>query len=259
MAARLIKWRGTTGLPRTGEVLGTGMLAAWGLNEPGSLLAFDASGNNYMGTLTNTPLRVPGPFQEQALAFDGSSNYVLTTLTNINFAAGAVTWWQKPTAAFNAGTIRAPWGQTATGELSSQVFIDNNFYVGWNVLGTDSRVTFAASAATYPTAIWSAYQFFWSGAGSVLTMNGRVIGTNATAPVTGNLASAFTIGRQGALSGAYFPGALADIRIYVRAVTPSVAPTATVDWWKPFALNRRIIPKGPAATNRFFFLKPTFP
>ena len=55
--------------------LSVGCVGLWLLNEAGGLSAYDLSGNNNHGTLTNQPTWTSGRFG-QALSFDGVNDYV---------------------------------------------------------------------------------------------------------------------------------------------------------------------------------------
>lgn len=189
--------------------------------------AFDRSGSGNNGTLVGlgtTTAPTPGRIG-QALKFSGSSQEVsLTALTNLSFSSGTVSWWMKPSSAFNSGVQRGIWGQTSGGsvpEFSCQVLSsDNRWYCGWNSGGAgDTRVIVPASASNYPLNTWAYYTLVWTPSGTTLYQNGTVLGTNNTAPSVSNIANAFHIARQGGTFISYFAGALDDFRIYNRALS----------------------------------------
>lgn len=133
----------------------------------------------------------------RGLEFDGSSQAINTPVTNFSSPAGSVVWWQRPTTAFNSGGFRGIWGQvTGAGEFSAQVFLDNNWYIGWRQGGTDRRLTFAATADNWRTNAVSLYVFTYSAAGSKLYLNGSLLASTASAPVPFDLAAAFSFGQQ---------------------------------------------------------------
>ena len=185
----------------------------------------DRSGKGNTGTLVGLNQRsaAQGKFS-QALSFDGSTSNIATSLTNLNFSSGTISWWMKPAAAYNTSALRGIWGQMTSGnttpEFSCQVFVDNNWYCGWNG-ASDTRVTFSAAAVNYPLNTWAFYTLVWTGSGTTLYQNGVSIGTNGTAPAVSNIANAFVLGRQGSAAGNFFPGAIDDFRIYNRALSPT--------------------------------------
>jgi hypothetical protein len=170
----------------------------------------------FTGTEVASPTQVTGQITN-AISFNGSSQYITTTLNNLNFTSGTVTWWQKPSTAYNAATTRPMWGQLTSGnadpEFSCQVFSDNNWYVGWAASGNDARVVLAASSGNYVQSAWHWYAFTWSSLGSGLLMDGVQIGTNSTAPSVSNIAHSFGIGWMGGFTS-YFPGAIDDFRVW---------------------------------------------
>jgi Concanavalin A-like lectin/glucanases superfamily len=141
----------------------------------------------------------------------------VTAPSSAYFSSGSVSWWMKPSSAFNSGTIRGIWGQGDSSEFSCQIFTDNNWYCGWST-SADRRVIIAASAVNYPTNVWSYYTLVWNSAGTTLYRNGVSIGTNGTGPATANLSGSFLIGKQG-INNQYFPGSEDDFRIYNRALS----------------------------------------
>ena len=190
--------------------------------------ALDRSGNGNDGTLTNmstTTSPVIGKIG-QALNFDGTDDYVDTPLVNLGSSAGTVSWWQKPSTAYNTGTIRGIWGQTngaAAPELSAQVFSDNNWYVGWNNPSDDDRVIVAATAPNYRQGQWDHYVFTWaSGGDSTLYQNGAVLGNKVGGTTVSDLGGSHTlrIGKQGEVAS-WFPGTIDEVRVYNRVLPAS--------------------------------------
>lgn len=236
--ARITPWRGLPAQVQTGDSLANALVAAWGLNENGGLIAFDSSGAGYYGTLNSAPVRYPG-FQGTSILFDGSTQSVATTQTNRNFAGGAVTWWQKPSVAFNSGVFRSIWGDdiagTGANNVSAQVYTDNNWYVGWVGGGLgDRRIVLAASAANFLQDRWSCYVYTWTATGNLFFCNGVLIGSNASAPGPSNTGEGLYIGRLGRTNTSYFPGAVQDVRVYRRPLFGVDALALYTQWWRPF-------------------------
>ncbi len=200
----------------------TGLQVHYKFDTGSGSSAVDSSGNGNTGTLQNSPSWIDGRIGTNALSFNGSNQYITTPLTNLNLSAGTVSWWMKPSTNYDSGAIRAFWGQLTVGntnpEFTAQIFLDNNWYIGWNG-ASDRRVTLAASSSNYINGQWAFYTFTWDASGSNLYMNTSLIGTNGNTPPVSNIGDNFTVARQGTGSSNYFPGAIDDFRIYNRVLS----------------------------------------
>jgi hypothetical protein len=197
-----------------------GLVAWWPLDD---LSGADSSGN---GNVLNYPAGatvVTGEISN-AVSFNGVSQFGVSTLTNLVFSSGTVTWWQNPSTTYNAGTTRVVWGQltsgTETPAFTAQVGYNNNWYVGWNTAANDTRVVVAATSANYAVGAWNFYALTWSPLGTGFLMNGVQIATNSATPTVSNVANGFCIGDIGSAYAVSFPGALDDVRIYNRVLSP---------------------------------------
>lgn len=204
----------------------SGLVAQWKMDEgTGSTTADNIGGFN--GTFTGSPTWITGAGGNGALSFSGSGQYVSTSLTSLaSLSSGTISWWMKPSTAFNSGAIRGLWGHFNTPkELTAQVYSDNNFYIGWNVSGTDARIAVAASSGNYVSGAWHFYCFTWDATGSKLYMDGSAspFGSNATAPNVSNVGANFLIGAH--VTATPFPGSLDDFRIFNRVLSTTEMAT----------------------------------
>jgi hypothetical protein len=196
------------------DPINQGLVGYWSMD--GSTIAGttlrDLSGKGNNGTLVGSPPLVNG-ITGQALSFNGSSQYVSTNLTNVNFPSGTISWRQNLGVAYNSGTDPGPWGgvPASGGNLTCQIFTDNNWYVGWSGNGGDQRVILAASSTNAPQNAWADYCFMWSATGSLFYQNGVLIGSTSTPPGIGSGTAPFLIGRYNSSSNA-FTGAIEEFR-----------------------------------------------
>ncbi len=105
-----------------GHPLAQGLVGCWLMNEGGGLYAFDSSGRNNKGALTNLPLWYPGK-SGTALSFDGSYDHVDTTI--INGVAGLVA---------NGPYTVCVWALTRTGGVRATILGD------WNSAGAENSL-----------------------------------------------------------------------------------------------------------------------
>jgi Concanavalin A-like lectin/glucanases superfamily len=182
---------------------------------------YDATGNSLAGVFSGIPApnAVVGQITN-AVVFDdnamlGNSSIGTTTITSLNLSAGTITWWQKPTLAYNFGAQLYIWAQQKTGdsqELSAQIYT-GLFQVGWYG-SPDARVSISASPANWVTTNWNFYSVTWSSLGTGLLMNGVQIGTNTDAPAVANFGNALVFGNNLANQTLAFYGGIDDFRVY---------------------------------------------
>jgi hypothetical protein len=197
-------------------------IAWWKFSEGSGTTIADSSGS-HAGTLVGSPTWTTYASGINAVSFNGTSQYVDTALQNLGNASGTITWWMKPSSAFNAGTTRAIAGQEGTGQdFSIQVFSDNNWYAGWD-MATDRRATTAATSGNYLNGAWHFYALVWNSSGTALYLDGVSFAVNVSAPSPANIAANFEIASYFAPPRArvFFLGAMTDVRIYSAALTTS--------------------------------------
>lgn len=213
-----------------------GIQGWWKLNDGSGSTAIDSSVNANNGTTVGSPSWVAGQNSTGALQFDGTSQYVTTTLANINYASGTVTFWAKPSTAYNVtpSMSKVFFAQSySQNGFSGELFSDGNYYFGWNNIG-DQRVAAAADSMNYINGSWNFYCFTWSASGSFLYVynsnypNGSLIGMNASTPTTANLGLSFEFGGAvGIAAAGYFPGVIDDFRIYNRVLSSGTTSEMT--------------------------------
>ena len=139
-----------------------------------------------------------------ASAYSGAG-YVSVPIANFSGSSGfsgygTIEWWMYPNFSPTDGQTDPFWGQiagTTTPELDAQKFNDNKLYIGWNLSGSDDRVTVAANGILSQST-WQHWAFVWnSGAKATLYVDGVLKGTASNNTTTTNVNSDFLIGRQG--------------------------------------------------------------
>lgn len=211
----------------------------------------DASGQSFGSTLTLGSAGVLPNWQSNRVAV-GAGNYIATPLTNFA-GSGTVIWEMVPATSYNDGQIRGIWGQT-TGvgipEFTAQKYSDNNFYIGWNGVSGDQRVTMTATA--YQAGVPVRFAFTWVNGGvSRLYANGILIGSNGGTTNTTNIGFAFNYGKQGDLVTGF--GLLGELRIYNQALTAD-AVARDYEWCRVPERDQRL-----NVVRRFFSLPTSAP
>jgi hypothetical protein len=69
------------------------LVGLWTFDEGTGSVAYDYSGNNATGTLTNAPTWTSGKIGSGALSFNGTTGYVGATIPSITSSAYTVTGW----------------------------------------------------------------------------------------------------------------------------------------------------------------------
>ena len=186
------------------------------------------------------------------LSFNGSQQ-ANTGINGIGLAQGTIVWSQRPNDAFNSGTVRAMWGNTAgsgSTEISAQLFSDNNFYIGWNVSGTDNRVTLAASASNWPTDKHSLYAFSWvQGGNSIFYRNGIELGRYTGSTQVSSAGSALTIGQLGAAWSAWFNGDIDLFYVFDVALVPQEVLALAINPYQILIPDNRVVFLGGAGSS----------
>jgi hypothetical protein len=187
-----------------------------------------------------------------AWQFDGSSKRVDTGVGAFSNAQGTVLWAQRPTTAYNSGTVRGIWGQLRSAnliEFSAQVWTDNNWYVGFNGVA-NTRVVTAASASNWTQNRWSWYAYSWGPFGQELYQDGALIGSNGTAPSS---LSALDGGQENIWLGyvtsttGWFAGHIAEFAIFPTAFRGADVAALHCNPWQLFEPETLIVPYYAAA------------
>ncbi|MDO8523310.1 MAG: LamG domain-containing protein, partial [bacterium] len=213
--------------------LNQGLVGYWSFDgkDMSNLTAFDRSGNNNNGTLTNGPTRAIGKIG-QALKFDGVNDYVnigdKTTL-ELNFPLTISAWVKQS----SIGVL-----DTETSIISKYLSAGNQREWHFSTISQGSQITFefiksrdgvgagsldpVSSATLVGANTWAHGAITIDSSGNyVFYLNGVPDGTGTIANTTifHGTASA-TIG-EWSNPAALFPGSIDDVRVYNRALTPA--------------------------------------
>ena len=196
--------------------LSIGCVGLWLLNEAGGLSAYDLSGNNNHGTLTNQPTWTPGRFG-QALSFDGVDDYVdcggdasLKPILQISVEA-----WIKFYSLIAGVRFLSDWHQSSTADrwlFYSAITDEVQWYLCNAGAGTAS-VGYSITAG-----IWYHIVGIYDGSNMKLFINGNLVGSN---PISGELNSGTGTVRFGkqAEAGDCLDGLIDEVRLYNRALS----------------------------------------
>jgi hypothetical protein len=193
------------------------------LSYPGTGTTWtDLSGNGNNGTLTN------GPTFDSAnggsLVFNGTNQYATTGNSLIPTSSNPYSvncWVYRSTVPLSYCELLSNWGSSFSG---------NSFFLGFygysgidNIRFTDSWSNSGVSVSTQINK-W----FYLSGVSTVtnayIYVNGQLAGTKGSG-LSHSSTLPVVIGRQGELSGEYFPGKITGISIYNRALSATEIST----------------------------------
>lgn len=192
----------------------------WVLSEDSGSTAYDYSGNENHGSITGAGPAgtgtVTGPFGNSTYSFDGSDDYI---------DVGTIDFTGKKYFTFAAWVY---WN----GDTSSSDVIHSENYEVILSKSTDSpvEITFwdsnsnkysAVAPSTPPTNTWTHYVGAYDSTKVMLYENGQIVkSTSASGTVRDRSSSTTTIGAKSSKDARFWPGALNDIRLYNRALTP---------------------------------------
>jgi hypothetical protein len=205
-------WSFTT---KTDENASADLVGWWKLDYEGVGTALDSSGGRHNGILHGNPSWVPGHIGD-ALRFDGIDDYVDTYFYD-NLPVWTVSAW-----------VISPWAPQQGG-VGGPVHREANFQFNWNhddsnFMGT---VAFRIDNNWYPASFGPLFGNQWyhlaatfDGFALKAYVDGELITTNTEAQgVPSYEPESLKIGRHAA-GPYYFQGAVDDVRVYNRALTP---------------------------------------
>ncbi len=219
----------------------------WNFDEGSGTSAFDTSGNNNTGTLTNSPTRVRGKIGKALDLAQSGSKYVLIPDNNAidNSGAMSIEAWIKPTSTDFDGTFADYVAKSdgtggsvayAASVLSSSVLsfywaAANNFEE-YRTSGTTFLTAgqWAHVVLTRNSALNSATAYI-NGIKYTMTLNG------ATDTAPGGQTDDLAIGRTGNANRQYFDGEIDQVKIYdyersQAQVAWSYNRGGPLAWWK---------------------------
>jgi hypothetical protein len=198
------------------QVIADGAVAYWPLDDPSGTTAGDLMGT-YDGTISGgVTLNQPGVTADSTcMTFNGSSGQIDTPILPTFLPAFSYEAWIKITPA--AGQYRDIAGRHWDGPAGGLDFgISDTGVLSFRVASTSAAMV---SATALPVNTWLHVVATGNGTTGTLYVNGVVAGTGALALGT----DAGKTGTIGNLSpyALYWSGALQDVAIYPRALTPA--------------------------------------
>ncbi|MEA2136290.1 MAG: hypothetical protein QOC68_4199 [Solirubrobacteraceae bacterium] len=193
----------------------SGLVAAYGFEEPLGTTVEDSSGSNNVG-VTNGPTRVTTGKFGRGLDFDGVNDWVtVADSASLDITRMTIESWVRPTALGTAW--RSVLLKEQPGDFVYTLYASTNASrpSGWVFIGGEKE---ARGAAALAANAWTHLASTYDGANLRLYVNGTLVKTLA---LTGNIATSTGALRLGgnAIWGEWYAGTLDDVRVYNRALT----------------------------------------
>ncbi len=208
--------------------LNQGLVGLWTFDAPdmAGVTAYDKSGNNNNGTLTNGVKKAIGKIG-QALNFDGSDDYVTFNANipteNSTFTASM---WVNPISGSGVFTKHNASGASGVG--------NQGFFLNYNLAGGrfyfyqyNSSGTYTSLGSTVGSALanqWVHYTMVRDVSGGNATITIYINGVRNASGTVNNIADmasqVLTLGKYSYTSAAYFNGLIDEVRVYNRALSP---------------------------------------
>ena len=203
-------------VPSNTGTLKDGLVGYWSFDGPDMSgdLAYDRSGNNATGTLTNGPVRTVGRIG-QALNFDGSDDFVsIGTALDISALPFTISAWVNPTDYNSWRTIFSK----RDSFISTDMRFDLQLWVSTGQVTLIQELSSVQFVYVPPTKVWTHLTVVARSGATDLYVNGTLqetlggftLGTDAVALVR--------IGDSG--GGDPFLGSIDEERLYNRALSP---------------------------------------
>jgi subtilisin family serine protease len=197
----------------------SGLVAYWRFEEGFGNTAGDDSGNGNTGTLIGSPSWIPGPLGN-ALHFDGVDDYVDVGTNTFGLDSGmSLLFWMR---------IDGPGSESFQGLIARNAFvrpfrIELNGNVIRTAIRTNSGTNYLNSNTTIEENRWYHFGMTYENGSRIVYIDG--VSDSSNAP-TGPLATLAGIpthlgARTGDAGSGMLNGALDDVRIYNRALSPS--------------------------------------
>jgi hypothetical protein len=197
------------------DVRNTGVVAAYGFDEPSGTTADDAVAA-HNGTISGAT-RVPGRFG-QALSFDGTDDWVtIPNAADLSLSSGmTVEAWVRPST---LSSWRSVVMKEHTGALAYALYANSDANQPVASVFTSSAFD-ATGPPTLGLSTWTHLAMTWDGGVVRLYVDGAEI---ATQPAAGTLVTGTGGLRIGgnAVRGEFFAGLIDEVRVYDHALTPA--------------------------------------
>lgn len=198
------------------------LVGHWKFDDGTGTSAADSSGNNYTGTLVNTPTWSAGLIGSNSILFGGnsSSQKVTTSGTSANNldTAGSFSIWGNKTSDGQTYNVMMSNGNYAT-DRNGVIFDWRTEFLNYEVCSASAVITGSISVPNFTPGGWHHAVITWDGSFIKVYADGvLVINNNQTiTPVT--TVYDVVIGSDTNYGSAYFYGYLDDARLYSHALT----------------------------------------
>ena len=192
-------------------------ISRWMFDEGTGVLAADAHGSR-QGTLTNGATWTTGR-SGRAVALDGVNDYVALPAFDVTGSAVTLAAWVRATS---VATTDQRFVSKTTGTTNYWTLGTNGTAFRFRLRTGSSTTTL--DGGTLPLTTWSHVVATYDGAMMRLFVNGVQVGSVAKSGALATSASVpVSIGRNptGTAGANYFNGAIDDLRIFTRALTPA--------------------------------------
>jgi len=191
--------------------------------------AYDRSGNNNTGILTNGPARVSGKLG-QALRFDGTTGIGIDNSANLGESSQiTLSAWVKPGSFVHGANVIIGKAQVSPGN-SWRLYIDNTKTLELEIFNNSSTLAFVISNSThlFDDLGWHHVVAKYDGSTTYLYVDGVDVSSGASRSLTGSIFDStipVCIATQSNGSDCTvdtsrsFIGSIDDVRIYNRALT----------------------------------------
>ena len=214
-----------TDVSRDNPDLESGLVGLWSFDgkDMATTIAFDRSGNNNNGTLTNGPTRVPGKIG-QGLNFDGSNDVVdMGDQATLNFTTGDFSisaWIKAGSTQPNESRIASKMGANCGSATGYMLKLETNITWALQLCLNDGLTAdqYSLSQDLRDNAWHHVAAVVQRGVGTFLYQDG--VGTSFGASSKNVTTGAnFNIGGRSAAANDIFTGSIDEARVYNRALS----------------------------------------
>jgi len=201
------------------NTLNNGLVGLWTFDGPdmAGVAAYDRSGNNNTGTLTNGPTRAIGRIG-QALNFDGADDNVsMGDVLDLIGSPLSISVWVNPRSTPNAAGIVDKLGTGGNNRL----IMGGSGTIAFGIRNADSVYESVTTTVPVPLNSWTHLVATYDNVNTgKIYFNGSLDITKSNFTVSrGNVGYSLRFGYSNN-NAVYFPGLIDDVRIYNRALSP---------------------------------------